>query len=229
MGSNSGSSEIHIQGPALYWSIRVGKDNKRLGCLNSAQCSQRLPRLRHLLEDPSVYLTPIGSFLRKTSLDELPQLWSILTGDMSFVGPRPALHNQDDLIGLELPKGVHSLVPGLTGWAQINGQDELPIPEKVDLDVEYLNSHSLTLDIKIIFIDGRSSAETLGCLTEATRLRRPLSLFHRTVKCRNDKECDQRNAHTTDQRKSHWHHYIGTTSTGANHRKKGQQRSSQLS
>ena len=106
----------------------------------------------HLLEDPSVYLTPIGSFLRKTSLDELPQLWSILTGDMSFVGPRPALHNQDDLIELRTSKGVHSLVPGLTGWAQINGRDELPIPEKVNLDVEYLESHSVILDVKIILL-----------------------------------------------------------------------------
>ena len=106
----------------------------------------------HLLEDPSVYLTPIGSFLRKTSLDELPQLWSILTGDMSFVGPRPALHNQDDLIELRTSKGVHSLVPGLTGWAQINGRDELPIPEKVNLDVEYLESHSVVLDVKIILL-----------------------------------------------------------------------------
>ena len=105
----------------------------------------------HLLEDPSVYLTPIGS-LRKTSLDELPQLWSILTGDMSFVGPRPALHNQDDLIELRTSKGVHSLVPGLTGWAQINGRDELPIPEKVNLDVEYLESHSVILDVKIILL-----------------------------------------------------------------------------
>ncbi len=106
----------------------------------------------HLLEDPSVYLTPIGSFLRKTSLDELPQLWSILTGDMSFVGPRPALHNQNDLIELRTSKGVHSLVPGLTGWAQINGRDELPIPEKVNLDVEYLESHSVVLDVKIILL-----------------------------------------------------------------------------
>jgi O-antigen biosynthesis protein WbqP len=104
----------------------------------------------HLLADPAAHLTPIGSFLRKSSLDELPQLWSILRGDMSFVGPRPALFNQDDLIALRTQKGVHELVPGLTGWAQINGRDELPIPEKVELDHYYLVNHSLLLDLKII-------------------------------------------------------------------------------
>ena len=113
----------------------------------------------HLLSDPSVYLTPIGSFLRKTSLDELPQLWSILTGDMSFVGPRPALHNQDDLIELRTTEGVHSLVPGLTGWAQINGRDEIPIPDKVALDAEYLQRRSLMLDVKIILL---TAAKVLG-------------------------------------------------------------------
>jgi O-antigen biosynthesis protein WbqP len=106
----------------------------------------------HLLSDPDAYLTPIGSFLRKSSLDELPQLWSILKGDMSFVGPRPALFNQADLIEFRTKAGVHRLTPGLTGWAQVNGRDELPIPEKVKLDVEYLHRQSLLLDIKIILL-----------------------------------------------------------------------------
>jgi O-antigen biosynthesis protein WbqP len=107
-----------------------------------------------LLSDPDTYLTPVGSFLRKSSLDELPQLWSIIKGDMSFVGPRPALFNQADLIELRTQCGVHRLVPGLTGWAQINGRDELPIPDKVALDVEYLRRQSFLLDIKIIFFTG---------------------------------------------------------------------------
>ena len=104
----------------------------------------------HLLQNPEQWLTPIGSFLRKSSLDELPQLWSILMGDMSFVGPRPALHNQDDLIALRTSRGVHVLLPGLTGWAQINGRDELPILQKVALDEQYLQKQSLWLDVKII-------------------------------------------------------------------------------
>jgi O-antigen biosynthesis protein WbqP len=106
----------------------------------------------HLLASPDTYLTPIGSFLRKSSLDELPQLWNILKGDMSFVGPRPALFNQQDLIELRTKAGVHTLMPGLTGWAQINGRDELPIPQKVALDVEYLHRRSLPFDIYIIFM-----------------------------------------------------------------------------
>jgi len=106
----------------------------------------------HLLDNPAQYLTPIGSFLRKSSLDELPQLWSIIKGDMSFVGPRPALFNQEDLITLRKNYGVDQLLPGLTGWAQINGRDELPIPQKVEFDVYYLNNQSLWLDIKIILL-----------------------------------------------------------------------------
>lgn len=106
----------------------------------------------HLLQNPDQWLTPIGSFLRKSSLDELPQLWSILKGDMSFVGPRPALFNQDDLIALRTEMGVHELVPGLTGWAQVNGRDELPIPQKVQLDVEYLQHRSLLFDMKILWM-----------------------------------------------------------------------------
>jgi O-antigen biosynthesis protein WbqP len=106
----------------------------------------------HLLADARSHLTPIGSFLRKSSLDELPQLWSILAGDMSFVGPRPALFNQQDLIALRTEQGVHTLVPGLTGWAQVNGRDELPIPEKVKLDVAYLQRQSLRFDIRILWL-----------------------------------------------------------------------------
>jgi O-antigen biosynthesis protein WbqP len=106
----------------------------------------------HLLQNPDEWLTPIGSFLRKSSLDELPQLWCILKGDMSFVGPRPALFNQDDLIAMRTERGVHKLVPGLTGWAQINGRDELPIPKKVELDFEYLQRKSFLLDLKILWM-----------------------------------------------------------------------------
>ena len=106
----------------------------------------------HLLQDPDAWLTPIGAFLRKTSLDELPQLWSILAGDMSIVGPRPALFNQADLIALRTERGVHELVPGLTGWAQVNGRDELPIPQKVELDVEYLRRRSLLFDLRIVWL-----------------------------------------------------------------------------
>jgi O-antigen biosynthesis protein WbqP len=106
----------------------------------------------HLLQNPDQWLTPIGSFLRRSSLDELPQLWSILRGDMSFVGPRPALFNQDDLIALRTEKNVHELVPGLTGWAQVNGRDELPIPQKVELDAEYLRRQSFIFDLKILWM-----------------------------------------------------------------------------
>ena len=140
-------------GSALYWSDRVGRHNRVF----------RMPKFRsmrintpvvptHLLQTPEQWLTPIGSFLRKSSLDELPQLWCILKGDMSFVGPRPALFNQDDLIILRTEKGVHELVPGLTGWAQVNGRDELPIPKKVRLDVEYLERRSLLFDMKILLM-----------------------------------------------------------------------------
>ena len=108
--------------------------------------------MTHLLDDPKSVLTPIGDFIRKSSLDELPQLWCILKGDMSFVGPRPALFNQDDLISLRTAKGVHRVIPGLTGWAQVNGRDELPIPQKVTLDVEYLERQSFFFDIKILWL-----------------------------------------------------------------------------
>jgi O-antigen biosynthesis protein WbqP len=141
------------KGPALYWSDRVGKGNAIFRMPKFRSMRVGTPAVAtHLLQDPKVYLTPIGSFLRKSSLDELPQLWSIFVGDMSFVGPRPALFNQDDLIALRTEKGVDQLVPGLTGWAQINGRDELPIPAKVALDVEYLERRSLAFDIRILWL-----------------------------------------------------------------------------
>jgi O-antigen biosynthesis protein WbqP len=140
-------------GPALYWSDRVGRHNRIF----------RMPKFRtmkidtpavatHLLDNPAQFMTPPGSLLRRTSLDELPQLWSILIGDMSFVGPRPALFNQDDLIALRTRHGIDALTPGLTGWAQINGRDELPIPRKVALDVEYLQRRSLRFDLRILWL-----------------------------------------------------------------------------
>lgn len=141
------------KGPALYWSDRVGKGNRIFRMPKFRSMRVGTPAVAtHLLNDPKNYLTPIGSFLRKSSLDELPQLWSILKGDMSFVGPRPALFNQDDLIALRTEHGVHDLVPGLTGWAQINGRDELPIPDKVKLDLEYLERYSLVFDIRILWL-----------------------------------------------------------------------------
>jgi O-antigen biosynthesis protein WbqP len=141
------------RGNILYWSDRVGRNNQIFKMPKFRSMQVGTPAVAtHLLSNPDTYLTPIGSFLRKSSLDELPQLWSIFIGDMSFVGPRPALFNQLDLIDLRTQAGVHQLVPGLTGWAQINGRDELPIPEKVKLDVEYLHRQSLVLDIKIVFL-----------------------------------------------------------------------------
>ncbi|MDI9332841.1 MAG: sugar transferase [Cytophagales bacterium] len=140
-------------GPALYWSDRVGQYNKIFKMPKFRSMRVGTPAVAtHLLTNPKAHLTPIGSFLRKSSLDELPQLWSILAGDMSFVGPRPALFNQHDLIELRTQKNVHTLVPGLTGWAQVNGRDELPIPQKVALDVEYLQRQSFWFDIKILWL-----------------------------------------------------------------------------
>lgn len=140
-------------GPVFYWSDRVGRDNRIFKMPKFRSMRIDTPALAtHLLENPDQWLTPIGSFLRKTSLDELPQLWSILVGDMSFVGPRPALFNQDDLIALRTQAGVHELVPGLTGWAQINGRDEIPIQEKVKLDVEYLQRRSFGFDLWILWM-----------------------------------------------------------------------------
>ena len=141
------------KGPALYWSDRIGRDNVTFKMPKFRSMRVGTPAMAtHLLADARSHLTPIGSFLRKSSLDELPQLWSILAGDMSFVGPRPALFNQHDLIALRTEQGVHTLVPGLTGWAQVNGRDELPIPEKVKLDVAYLQRQSLWFDIRILWL-----------------------------------------------------------------------------
>ena len=140
-------------GPALYWSDRVGRNNKLFKMPKFRSMRIGTPAIAtHLLQDPTTYLTPIGSFLRKSSLDELPQLWSIVMGDMSFVGPRPALFNQHDLVELRTRHGVENLLPGLTGWAQINGRDELPIPEKVKLDVQYLQGQSLLFDLRILWL-----------------------------------------------------------------------------
>lgn len=141
------------RGPAIYWSERVGQNNKIFKMPKFRSMLVGTPAVAtHLLADPVSHLTPIGSFLRKSSLDELPQLWCIFIGDMSFVGPRPALFNQDDLIALRTMHNIHILVPGLTGWAQVNGRDELPIPQKVALDVEYLNKRSLYFDIYILWL-----------------------------------------------------------------------------
>jgi len=141
------------KGPALYWSDRIGRNNIIFKMPKFRSMRVGTPAVAtHLLADARSHLTPIGSFLRKSSLDELPQMWSILAGDMSFVGPRPALFNQQDLIALRTEQGVHTLVPGLTGWAQVNGRDELPIPEKVKLDVAYLQRQSLWFDIRILWM-----------------------------------------------------------------------------
>lgn len=140
-------------GPALYWSDRVGRNNRIFKMPKFRSMRLDTPAVAtHLLSEPDQYLTPVGPFLRRTSLDELPQLWSIFKGDMSLVGPRPALFNQHDLIQLRTEAGVERLVPGLTGWAQINGRDELPIPDKVRLDAEYLQRQSFGFDLKIIFL-----------------------------------------------------------------------------
>jgi O-antigen biosynthesis protein WbqP len=140
-------------GPVLYWSDRVGRHNRIFKMPKFRSMRIDTPAVAtHLLQNPEQWLTPIGSFLRKSSLDELPQLWSILKGDMSFVGPRPALFNQDDLIALRTEKGVHEMVPGLTGWAQVNGRDELPIPQKVELDAEYLRRRSLRFDLRVLWM-----------------------------------------------------------------------------
>lgn len=140
-------------GPVLYWSDRIGRHNRIFRMPKFRSMCMGTPAVAtHLLNNPCSFLTPIGSFLRKSSLDELPQLWSILKGDMSFVGPRPALFNQEDLIALRTDMGVQELMPGLTGWAQVNGRDELPIAHKVKLDVEYLQRRSLMFDLKILWM-----------------------------------------------------------------------------
>ncbi len=144
---------ITSKGSALYWSDRVGVDNTIFNMPKFRSMKVDTPAVAtHLLKDPNSVLTPIGDFLRQSSLYELPQLWCILNGEMSFVGPRPALFNQEDLIALRSEKGVHKIVPGLTGGAQVNGRDELPIPQKVDLDVEYLDRRSFWFDIQILWL-----------------------------------------------------------------------------
>jgi O-antigen biosynthesis protein WbqP len=154
---------VTSRGPVLYWSDRIGQNNKTF----------RMPKLRtmrvetpavatHLLPEPKSYLTPVGGFLRRSSLDELPQLWSILSGDMSFVGPRPALFNQDDLVAARTVAGVHRMLPGLTGWAQVNGRDEISVPAKVRLDAEYLAKQSLGFDLKILALTARQALAGAG-------------------------------------------------------------------
>ena len=141
------------RGPALYWSDRVGMGNTIFKMPKFRTMRIDTPAVAtHLMQNPDEYLTPIGPFLRKSSLDELPQLWSVLKGDMSFVGPRPALFNQNDLIALRTEKGVHRLVPGITGWAQINGRDDIPIPKKVEYDEYYLKNRSFLFDLKILLL-----------------------------------------------------------------------------
>lgn len=144
--------KLTSSGSALYWSDRVGVSNGIFKMPKFRTMFIDTPAVAtHLLKEPDAYLTPIGRFIRKTSLDELPQLWSVLKGDMSFVGPRPALFNQEDLIALRTKKGVHQLIPGITGWAQINGRDDIPIPVKVEYDEYYLKNQSFFFDLKILW------------------------------------------------------------------------------
>ena len=145
--------KLSSKGPVLYWSDRVGKNNIIFRMPKFRSMKVDTPAVAtHLLDDPKSVLTPIGDFIRKSSLDELPQLWCILKGEMSFVGPRPALFNQDDLVALRTQNAVHLAIPGLTGWAQVNGRDELPIPKKVELDAEYIKRQSFLFDIKILWL-----------------------------------------------------------------------------
>ena len=145
--------KLTSSGPVLYWSKRVGLHNTLFSMPKFRTMQVDTPAVAtHLLDNPSRHLTPTGGFLRKTSLDELPQIWSILIGHMSLVGPRPALFNQDDLVALRTERGVHRLLPGLTGWAQVNGRDELPIPLKVEYDAEYSHRLSLMVDLKLFWL-----------------------------------------------------------------------------
>ncbi len=150
-------------GPAIHWSRRVGRDNTIFLMPKFRSMRIDTPDVAtHLLDDPQQWITPLGRLLRRTSLDEFPQLWSVLVGQMSLVGPRPALFNQDDLVALRTEAGVHRLRPGVTGWAQINGRDDLPIPDKVRLDVEYADRRSLIFDIRIILITLRAAVAAKG-------------------------------------------------------------------
>ena len=153
MAAISAAIRLTSKGPAIHWSRRIGIDNREFRMPKFRTMTMDSPQFpTHLMTNASDYVTPIGRMLRRTSLDELPQLYSILIGDMSFVGPRPALFNQDDLIASRTERGVHKLVPGLTGWAQVNGRDDLPIPVKVDYDTYYLQHWSFKFDMKIIFL-----------------------------------------------------------------------------
>jgi O-antigen biosynthesis protein WbqP len=154
---------LESRGPALHWSKRVGRGNRIFQMPKFRTMRLGTPDVAtHLLNDPDQWITPLGRFLRRTSLDELPQLWSVVKGDMSLVGPRPALFNQDDLVALRTEAGVDALRPGLTGWAQINGRDELPIPEKVKLDREYLERRSFAFDLRIILGTARAAFSGRG-------------------------------------------------------------------
>ena len=145
--------KLTSKGPALYWSDRVGINNSIFRMSKFRTMRIDTPAVAtHLMKNPDIYFTPIGPFLRKFSLDELPQLYSILKGDISFVGPRPALYNQEDLVELRTEKGIHKTIPGVTGWAQVNGRDELPIPVKVEFDEYYLKNRSFLLDLKILLM-----------------------------------------------------------------------------
>lgn len=154
---------LESPGPALHWSRRVGRSNQVFAMPKYRTMRIGAPEVAtHLLHDPDNWVTPLGGFLRRSSLDELPQLWSVLKGDMSVVGPRPALFNQDDLVALRTAAGVNALRPGLTGWAQINGRDELPIPEKARLDQEYLERMSLAFDLRIIVATAKAALSGRG-------------------------------------------------------------------
>ncbi|MDR0406534.1 MAG: sugar transferase [Holosporales bacterium] len=147
----------------IYWSKRVGRNNTLFDMPKFRSMHTHTPQVAtHLMTDPDHYVTKIGHFLRRTSLDELPQFWSVLKGDMSFVGPRPALYNQDDLVSLRTKSGIHKLVPGITGWAQINGRDDLSIPEKVRLEKEYLQKRSFSFDVRILAITFTSAIRGCG-------------------------------------------------------------------
>ena len=159
----AGVIRLTSPGPAVHWSRRVGRDNRIFRMPKFRTMRADTPQVAtHLLDEPGRWVTPIGRILRRTSLDELPQLWSVLCGDMSLVGPRPALFNQDDLVALRTALNVHKLRPGVTGWAQVNGRDELPIPIKVGFDDEYRQRHSLLMDIHIIFETLRQAVRSKG-------------------------------------------------------------------
>ena len=154
---------LESPGPALHWSRRVGRGNRIFPMPKFRTMRMGAPDVAtHLLADPDQWVTPLGAFLRRSSLDELPQLWSVVKGDMSLVGPRPALFNQDDLVALRTAAGVDTLRPGLTGWAQINGRDELPIPEKARLDREYLERMSMAFDLRILVVTAISALSGRG-------------------------------------------------------------------